>query len=190
MEERHSERERIISYLLAIYLWPLNILFDPQSGELQPVYDLIDSGPIRFEGSASETVRSILLDGKISESSDRLTAFHDKLHSGADGITFFMNEANSPVELGIAGLLAEIGPERWREATGRLRFSDFLRLTVCVIGYRGLYEGWRHNLPILYQHREVAPHEATIAFLEKLEETFSDFEGSDLGEYKLHGIVA
>ncbi len=188
--QKHEDAINITSYLVSIYLWPLNILVDPQSGQLQELYDLIDAGPVDFDGSAPETIRAILLEGKISESEDRLARAVEKLRDGVDGISSFVEEASSPVELGIAGLLVEIGEDRWQNPTKSLRWSDFLRLTVCVAGYRGLYEGWRHNLPVLYRHQLVLPHEATIAFLERLDETFVEFGGANVGTYKLQGIVA
>ena len=183
-----AEAERIAAYLIAIYLWPLNVLLHPQSLWIEKIATRIDDGPFRPSRDPVADVVAILRSSRISESADRATAFSTGLGRGLPGILRFMEEAASPIERGVAGILRVIGVENWRSATPRLSWYQRLRLQITVTGYRGLYEGWFHDHPVRWNGGDVDPHMATLKFLPRLDETWSKFAANRPAHYTLAGI--
>ena len=99
-----------------------------------------------------------------------------------------MEEAASPIERGVAGILRVIGVENWRSTAPRLSWYQRLRLQITVTGFRGLYEGWFHDHPVRWNSKDVEPHAATLKFLPRLDETWSRFAANRPDHYTLAGI--
>ena len=177
------------SYLLAIYLWPTSILLGPGSSHVETIGRAIDHGPFRFSDDALAEVTRILTTGRISEDSAALAASHRACLSGLDGLISFIETAQTPIERAVAGSLTSIGALEWKTRPPHLTWYQWLRLTVDVIGYRGLYEGWYHDRPILYRDERIPAHEATMRFLERFSASLQNFRQLDIGNYTLSGIV-
>lgn len=181
----------MVMYLIAIYLWPTSILLHPESEWVKELGKVIGSGPFQAVENPTREIAMLLLEMKRAED----PAIIQKLSSGSrndnvNGLQDFIKDSKTPIEMAIAGSIKSANIDKWYNNDLTINFYDWLRCTVDIIGYRGLYECWYHNHPIYYKNEEIQPHEATLKLLEKLQTTFDAFEHMEPKKYFLRGIVS
>jgi len=155
--------QRVVDYLACIYLWPLNVLISP----LDEFFD-------RLTGS--------LDDLKVDPAADA-GAIVARI---ARDMTIEAETADPPRAKGLRAVASVLGAQE-REACG---WSDVLRLKANWGTQRGYYEGWFHEIPVMYQGRPTRLHDPAEEIIRRVIETRDAYESvrTMSGEYELRGI--
>lgn len=181
--------EEVVGYLLAIYLWPLGILLHPLSKWMEKIHFEINKSPFRKVISVLAIADLLAEKGQISDHSikDKLMS-NNPLHK-MQGIQAFIDQATSGIDIGISYMLKGLGLENLNE-NSTLSWYEWLRVYTDITARRGLYESWYHQLPVIFNGKDIHPHHATLLILEHVTHALRLFEQKKMNHYQLSGIVA
>lgn len=189
MEQSSDKIEGIIGYLLAIYLWPLSIQIDPSSDVMKNICFQVNEGPYKNRTIPAISVSDLLAEyGQLTDHSLKELLLSNSSHDKLKGIRQFVSCATSGIDRGIASMLLALGLEEWTTLS-TLSWYEWLRAYTDIIGRRGLYEGWSHNIPIYFEGEEIHPHEASLRILDHVSNAYSRFEDLNIANYQLSRIV-
>lgn len=159
--------QKISTYLVCIYLWPLHILvhpFDPLFERVAEVVNRLQIVPIgALQQEILFRVQSVLQNPNL---------------------------ACGPKEWALRETVQRLGIEE-KIQNDTLDWFTLLRFQTDWVVQRGVYEGWFHNQPVLYQNRPVSCHQVTLQMLNVLQRTFPLFEQKlpEIEPYTLQGIT-
>lgn len=160
--------QRVSNYLVCVYLWPLHILIhplDPLFGEVVDLVNRLQICPI--------------------------AAVQQEIAFRVQSIVQNQNLASGPKEWALREVVRGLRLEE-KIRQGAMDWFDVLRFQTDWVVQRGMYEGWFHDQPVLYQNRPVSCHQVTLHMLNVLKETFPLFTQKlpHIQPYTLQGIIA
>ncbi|MCJ1695963.1 hypothetical protein MT349_09210 [Rathayibacter caricis] len=142
--------QRVVDYLACIYLWPLRVLFsplDPLFDRLAPWLDALHLDP----AAAPEVTAEKLVEQMFAEA----------------------ELADPPRAADLRAVATALRPDARK---GSSAWSTTLRLKTTWCTQRGYYEGWFHEIPIMYRGRPAMLHDPAEAIIRRVVETRNSYE--------------
>lgn len=183
--------DRAAAYLVAIYLWPLNILFDPRSAHAAKIRNKLKAAPFPGPVDGWASVATALSRPEYGgEGSNLQGLLSDNPYTLLAGLHTFRIVGDSPHQKTVAARMTLSGFTHQTNPSTPLDWGDWVAMLTEIEGFRGLYEAWFHDEPVRLNGVEVEPHQATLDFISAFAETRKAFACSEPREFALHGIVA
>lgn len=153
--------QRVVDYLACIYLWPLHVLVSP----LDEFFDRLTASLDDLKVDPDANTRAIVARVALN-------------------MTVEAEAADPPRARGLSAVARVLG------AQATPGWSDVLRLKATWGTQRGYYEGWFHEIPVMYQGRPTRLHDPAEDIIRRVIETRAAHQPSRAmgGRYDLRGI--
>lgn len=183
--------ERAAAYLVAVYLWPLNILFDPRSAHAAQIRDKLKTAPFSGPAEGWACVASALARPEYGcEDPEHHGLASDDPEMRLTGLHAFQSTAASPHQKAVAARMTLSGFNPHTDVSTTLCWGDWVAMMTEIEGFRGLYEAWFHDEPVRLGETDIEPHKATLDFIAAFSQTRNAFARFGPQDFELHGIVA
>ncbi len=183
--------ERAAAYLVAIYLWPLNILFHPRSAHAAKIRNKLKAAPFASPADGWASVATALSRPEYGcENSNLQGLMSDNPNTQLAGLHTFKIFADSPHQKAVAARMTLSGFMPQTNPSTPLDWGNWVAMLTEIEGFRGLYEAWFHDEPVCLNEAEIEPHQATLDFISAFVKTRAAFAGTEPQDFTLHGIVA